>query len=64
MIQASKMTDGQFLYKQKRWNMDKITQKKNEKYANLIAAAYELFEKEGIRWPKAHSTCILRTRLI
>lgn len=28
--------------------MDKITQKKNEKYANLISAAYELFEKEGI----------------
>lgn len=28
--------------------MDKITQKKNEKYANLISAAYELFENEGI----------------
>ena len=28
--------------------MDRITQKKNEKYLNLISAAYELFEKEGI----------------
>lgn len=28
--------------------MDKITQKKNEKYSNLISAAYDLFEKEGI----------------
>lgn len=28
--------------------MDKITQKKNEKYSNLISAAYELFEKDGI----------------
>lgn len=28
--------------------MDKITQKKNEKYANLISAAYDLFEKERI----------------
>lgn len=28
--------------------MDKITQKKSEKYTNLISAAYELFEKEGI----------------
>lgn len=28
--------------------MDKVTQKKNEKYAKLISAAYELFEKEGV----------------
>lgn len=28
--------------------MDKITQKKNEKYQNLIAAAFDLFEHNGV----------------
>lgn len=56
--------------------MDKITQKKNEKYSNLISAAYDLFEKEGIGgvsiddivkkpvWQKARFICILKTRWI
>ena len=42
------MTVSQLLCNKKRCSMDKITQKKNEKYSNLISAAYDLFEKEGI----------------
>lgn len=56
--------------------MDKITQKKNEKYSNLISAAYELFEKDGIGgvsiddivkkqvWRKARFICTLKIRWI